>query len=69
MSEQDHHAAHGGADMHIWLDIDNASAIVKAIAAALVEADPGRLYRSNAEHTQARLQDLDQELRSALTPS
>ena len=70
VSEQDHHAAHGGADMHIWLDIDNASAIVEAIAAALVEADPGRagLYRSNAEHTQARLQDLDQELRSALTP-
>jgi zinc transport system substrate-binding protein len=42
----------------------------KAIVAALVEADPGRagLYRSNAEHTQARLQDLDQELRSELTP-
>jgi zinc transport system substrate-binding protein len=70
VNEQDHHAAHGGADMHIWLDIDNASAIIEAIAAALVEADPSRggLYRSNAEHTQAQLQNLDQELRSELTP-
>lgn len=66
----DHRPVHGRADMHVWLDIDNAKAIIQAIAAALVEADPGRagLYRSNAEHTQARLHDLDQELRSALTP-
>jgi zinc transport system substrate-binding protein len=67
---EDHRAVHGGADMHIWLDIDNAKAIIEAIVAALVETDPGRagLYRSNAEQTQAGLQDLDQELRSALTP-
>lgn len=56
--------------MHVWLDIDNSSAMLEAIVAALVEVDPGRagLYRSNADRTQARLRDLDGELRSALTP-
>ena len=56
--------------MHIWLDADNARAIVRAAVAALVEADPGRaaLYRSNGEHAEARIDALDQALRSELTP-
>jgi len=56
--------------MHIWLDADNARAIVRAAVAALDEADPGRaaLYRSNGEQAEAGLQNLDQELRSELTP-
>lgn len=56
--------------MHIWLDADNARAIVRAAVAALDEADPGRaaLYRSNGEHAEARIDTLDQVLRSELTP-
>lgn len=63
---EDH--GHGNADMHIWLDIDNAKAIVSAVVAALVEADPANagVYRSNGEQTQARLAELDQRLRDEL---
>lgn len=63
------HAA-GSPDMHIWLDPANAQAIVRAVAAALTEADAGRaeLYRSNAEQAVDRLQQLDATLRQQLTP-
>jgi zinc transport system substrate-binding protein len=56
--------------MHIWLDAENAQAIVRAVAAALSEADAGRagLYRSNAEQSVARLQALDETLRQTLKP-
>jgi zinc transport system substrate-binding protein len=56
--------------MHIWLDADNARAIVRAAVSALEKADPGRarLYRSNGEHAEARIDALDQALRSELTP-
>lgn len=67
--EQAHaHEDHGSADMHIWLDIDNAKAIVSAVVAALAEADPANagVYRSNGEQTQARLAELDQRLRDEL---
>ena len=61
---------HGGSDMHIWLDADNARAIVRAAVAALGEVDPGRatLYRANGEQTEARIDALDRALRSQLTP-
>jgi len=63
------HAA-GSADMHIWLDPVNAQAIVRAVAAALSEADAGRadLYRANAEQAVGRLQQLDATLRQQLAP-
>ena len=66
----EHSHEHGGFDMHIWLDADNARAIVRAAVAALDEADPGHaaLYRSNGEHAEARIDALDQALRSELTP-
>ena len=66
----EHSHEHGGFDMHIWLDADNARAIVRAAVAALDEADPGHaaLYRSNGEHAEARIDTLDQALRSELTP-
>lgn len=78
--DHDHHHAHGhgdapagshaNVDMHIWLDVANAQAIITAAAAALSEADAGRAatYETNAEQAVARLQDLDQGLRQKLTP-
>lgn len=66
----EYRSEHGGSDMHIWLDADNARAIVRAAVAALEEVDPGRaaLYRSNGERTEARIDALDRALRSQLTP-
>jgi zinc transport system substrate-binding protein len=66
----EHRHEHGGSDMHIWLDADNARAIVRAAVAALAEADPVRaaLYRSNGERTETRIDTLDRTLRSELAP-
>ncbi len=67
---EDHAIEHRGSDMHIWLDVDNARAIVRAAADALMSADPERaeLYRDNRERAEERLVKLDQALRSELTP-
>lgn len=56
--------------MHVWLDADNARAIVRAAVAALIAADPDRaeVYRRNGERTDIRLTSLDQALRSELMP-
>ena len=73
-TEEDGHgeysAEHGGSDMHIWLDADNARAIIRAAVAALEEVDPGRaaLYRANGEQAEARIDALDRALRSQLMP-
>jgi zinc transport system substrate-binding protein len=70
--EHGHGHGHGReqADMHIWLDADNARAIVRAASAALGAADPARarLYRANAEQADARIAALDATLRAELTP-
>ena len=68
--EAEHGRGRTAADMHIWLDIDNARAIVSATAALLAEVDPDNAatYRSNRETMHARLAGLDATLRSALTP-
>lgn len=60
----------GARDPHIWLDADNARAIVRAAAAALAEADPTnrQAYDANAARTIARIEALDGELRAALRP-
>lgn len=57
-------------DMHLWLDIDNAQAIVWAMTASLTAADPanGALYEANAAHLTERLAELDEELRDVLAP-
>jgi len=64
----EHDDAHG--DMHIWLDPSNAAAMVDAIAAALVAADPPRAdtYRANARAMRSRLAALDAALRRRLAP-
>ncbi len=54
--------------MHIWLDPENAKAIVHEIEEALSEADPenaGR-YAENAQALQARLDTLIEETRTEL---
>jgi zinc transport system substrate-binding protein len=57
-------------DAHIFLDVDNAKAIVRAMAGALREADAanGAHYAANAEATIARLAALDNDLKATLAP-
>jgi zinc transport system substrate-binding protein len=60
----------GGTDPHIWLDPDNARAIVQAAVAALTRVDPanGTGYAANGERLAARIVALDAELRRTLAP-
>jgi zinc/manganese transport system substrate-binding protein len=71
----DHHDDHGGhdhrahgdeADPHAWLDVHNAMAYVRTIAAAMAAADPdgAATYRDNAAAYLARLEALDARLRT-----
>ena len=64
------HEEGGNVDPHIWLDPVNAKAMVRAIAAALSEADPKRatLYGDNAVRTQARIDALNADLKAELAP-
>ncbi len=66
--DTDHH--HGTLDPHLWLDPYNAKVIVAAVAARLSQLDPANAarYRANAEHLEARLQQLDNRLRERLQP-
>lgn len=69
--EHEHHDHdHEGIDMHLWLDPDNARAMVAAIAEALAAADPENAdaYRANAERLAARLDALAGEIESRLAP-
>lgn len=61
---------HGPADPHIWLDPQNAIAMTKAIAEALIKADPAHaaLYRANAQKQTAALAALDEEIAATLAP-
>jgi zinc transport system substrate-binding protein len=60
----------GRSDMHLWLDSDNAIAMVEDIAARLAVADPDRAqtYEANATRIIRQLSDLDRELAETLTP-
>src|SRR3546814_639766 len=64
--EEEHEHEHEAIDLHLWLDPDNATVMVGAIAAALAAADPANeaLYHSNAERMTARLEALAGEIRS-----
>jgi len=55
-----HDHAHGAEDAHIWLDPQNAKAMVTAIEAALIEADPehAEQYKANAANTRQKLDEL-----------
>lgn len=62
--------AHGARDPHVWLNPDNARAMVRAIAATLIAADPPHAarYRANAERLDAEIAALDAELARRLAP-
>jgi zinc transport system substrate-binding protein len=66
------HGAKGavGADGHLFLDPENAKAMVRAAVAALAAADGANAarYRSNGDTVLARLDALDAELRTTLGP-
>ena len=61
-----HH--HGGDDMHLWLSVDNAKTVVRAITKELSKADPkGKsTYKKNARAMMKKLDALDSELREKL---
>jgi zinc transport system substrate-binding protein len=56
--------APGTRDPHIWLDPDNARAIVAAAAVALGDTDPANrlAYQVNARRLSARIRALDKEI-------
>ncbi len=68
----DDHAddAHGEFDMHVWLDPQNAKALVHEIEEALVKADPENAgkYEANAARLEARLDELTTEVSAVLEP-
>ncbi|MBL8564237.1 MAG: zinc ABC transporter substrate-binding protein [Hyphomicrobiaceae bacterium] len=66
--DDDDEHAHGGKDGHIWLDPENARAIVRAAATALAARAPdlaGKL-EANAAAAIARIDALDAELKSSV---
>jgi zinc transport system substrate-binding protein len=68
--EHDEHA-HGGLDMHYWLDPDNARLMLGEIARQLSAADPdnGELYTRNAAAAEAAMTALTAELNATLAPA
>lgn len=78
-SDEHHHHAqgddhsgheHGGHDMHIWLDPDNASVMIDMIASTLSAEDPANAsaYAENAAAMRARLAELDESIATTLEP-
>ncbi|KPB02689.1 zinc ABC transporter substrate-binding protein [Ahrensia marina] len=61
---------HGEFDAHIWLDPENAKAIVHEIEEALVKADPENAdaYEANAEEIAGKLDVLISEVSAELEP-
>ncbi len=63
--DHEKHAGHddheGSTDLHVWLDPQNAIAIVRHVADVLSEADPtnASIYRANAVQTIRRLNELE----------
>ncbi|AIL66098.1 High-affinity zinc uptake system protein znuA precursor [Rickettsiales bacterium Ac37b] len=65
----DHHH-HGENDLHIWLDPENAKAILKIVANTLMKYDTAHLdqYVLNAEIAQDKVTNLDKEVGLKLQP-
>ena len=66
-AEEEHRHA-GSVDPHVWLDIENARAIVKLLANLLAERDKpnAALYRTNAGKLDLALRALDREVRATV---
>lgn len=69
-TEAEGHHDHDGVDMHLWLDPDNAKAMVAKVVKALAKADPenAAAYRANGRTLTARLDALTAELEGSLSP-
>ena len=67
--EREDHAEHG-LDTHIWLDPENAKVFVRAINAALADADPqnAQRYSENARRMLDELNRLTSEVETILEP-
>ena len=65
-----HDDHHDGTDPHVWLDPENAKAMVRAIAASLSAADAenAAVYSKNAGLVIARLDALSKEISAGLKP-
>ncbi|MFD2648600.1 zinc ABC transporter substrate-binding protein [Devosia albogilva] len=65
-----HDHAQGDADMHFWLDPDNAALMVTHIGEVLAEADPANAatYAANAAATVETIDALEAELETTLAP-
>ena len=66
------HAGHGheGFDTHLWLDPENAKALVKEIQAKLAAADPANVeaYSRNAIALLARIDTMDGDIARQIAP-
>lgn len=76
-NHDDHHDHHHGHDHdqhdmdgHVWLDPENAKAIVTEIARVLSKADPAQagLFKANAEKLTAKIDALSADIASSLEP-
>lgn len=65
-----HDHKHGEIDGHVWLDIDNAAAIVRAAARelSLLDRENAAKYTANGDRAVAALKALDGDLRRQLAP-
>ena len=65
----DHASDEAGRNVHIWLDPENARAMVKNVAEQLAALDPGNadLYRKNAASSQEQLSTLIKEVSGELS--
>jgi zinc transport system substrate-binding protein len=70
MEDAGHDHEHGGTDMHLWLDPDNAIAMVREIESRLGAADPAnaKLYAANAAALQSRIAGLARDIAAMLEP-
>ncbi len=66
----DKQGSEAALDPHIWLDPMNAQALVRAIAHALIAADPEHapLYAGNAQILHERIEALSAEIDATLAP-
>ncbi len=69
-SGRGHAHEHEAMDMHIWLDPENAKAMVETIRLALTDADPANAerYDANAAALAEKLERLTAELETELAP-
>jgi zinc transport system substrate-binding protein len=68
--KQDHKHGHGEIDGHLWLDADNAIAIVRVAVRELsaLDKDNAAKYAANGEKASAALKALDADIRKQIAP-